>query len=48
MVVATDDAHEEGPHPVIIGNLIKAFALQINLASLNGSEVEPEWIFADV
>jgi hypothetical protein len=48
MVGATDDAHEEGPHPVIIGNLIKALALQINLASLNGSEVELEWIFADV
>jgi hypothetical protein len=48
MVVATDDAHEEGPHPVIIGNLIKALAPQVNLASLDGNGVELERIFADV
>jgi hypothetical protein len=48
MVGATDDAHEEGPHPVIIGDLIKALALQVNLVSLGGNGVELERIFADV
>ncbi|MGO9002491.1 MAG: hypothetical protein ACLQHM_11025 [Limisphaerales bacterium] len=48
MVGTTDDTHEEGPHPVIIGNLIKAFAPQVNLASLDGNGVELERIFADV
>jgi hypothetical protein len=48
MVGATDDTHEERPHPVIIDDLIKAFALQLDLASLDGSGVELERIFADV
>jgi hypothetical protein len=48
MVGATDDAHEEGPHLVIIGNLIKALAIQVNLASLDGNGVELERVFTDV
>ena len=48
MVGAADDAHEERPHPVIIGNPIKALALQVNLASLDGMRVELKRVFADV